>query len=357
MRCFLNNPDNFLFSEKIPTTPHSFSGADTPTPTQPQYSKTSSQLKPGNGPLAPPPNIIKKYFRNGVHSVGQFSPDGLEGAGEVFFPEGTYIRGVFEHSSLRRAIVEYSRGVHAKFDLKTGANVEEALDSFEFVFLDRAVVRGRTNEKGNIDSALVIDFQGRVLGEARPEATAKQRFRLFDGEEVVVSKSWIYVGQVREQASAKVKSKNAVEFGDRGEQVWVKGLGYFSIVSQGGLIKKSFFRIYKAICLFREMVFKNEKQIFSTNCYPNGFFFVTKEDPHHGIAFIVNRNLKQMFQCRMDDFMLCEGKIRTLGEPLLEFQMIKTVDGLLIFQNQCEELNFVEFLSHINLRDKPHTRN
>lgn len=252
--------------------------------------------------------IGERTYDNGAVYKGEFLEESVDGSGKLEFPDGTVIEGRFAKDRFIEGEVRYFGVIKVKCRIGFSERTQDDfMEEFCFRLASGYCVRGSCRSGGNINLAEVFDRRGNLLAVFEGKRV-KVEVEGSPGLTIVVTRTWVYEGLIREG------TPDTVEFGDRGTQLWTKGFGYFRIAPSRGGLTKCLLRVFKRLCVYREVVIVGSAQICSLTCYADGTFYLTSDNPNSGILASLGKQGEVLkINCRLDDVIAVEGLVLTKG--------------------------------------------
>lgn len=282
-----------------------------------------------------------QVFRNGCELTGGFVNQQAEGNCSLSFPDGSVFRGTFGQSRFIQGDISYCKEVRVRCVVGFAPRTDnEYLKEFDVCFESGWRVVGKSSDACTVESAALYSPQAARVAVFNGD---KLKFEIGRDRFLIVTKSWLYEGQVMPPDTKDSKASSNIQFGANGTQLWIKGFGYFRIRSEGPQTRKSILRIYKNVCFFRESLFRGGAQLASITSYPSGIFFVCRDDPHCGILFFHDHHGPARFPCVMQDSVVFEGKLLLALPDPVEVGFLKNNLGSLEFHLNSQPLTFALF--------------
>lgn len=333
-----------------------------------QVFQTPIHMSPAVKSTEKRPMYGTKYFSNGAQLSGlfhqgysgNFQPLGgqgqsesadyfIDGEGTLSLPDDSSFKGFFERNSFVRGTVTYFGKVSIKATFKAieDGGDREALDDFLLTFEGGWTVKGKTDPLGVLESAQVRNFQGHLVGVFEGK---KLKLEPVGGFFLVITRSWVYAGELRQYMLPCGRLSEAIEFGENGVQIWVKGFGYFRLEEKAGRQVKTLLRIYKGVSVFRESV-EGEAGVEVT-VFGCGFIFAKKRDRERGSLIVLRGGTVPLcFDAELRDPVVVNGRL--LGVPGLgDIEMESLGDGRIVFKLGHRELRINELLALIQSSPK-----
>jgi hypothetical protein len=285
-------------------------------------------------------------FENGCTFVGNFVDDQIHGKGKFCFPEGSYLEGFFEHNHFRQGFINLSVGVSINCLMMTDTETnEDFMKDFSMKFRSSYSVKGVTNEKGNIENAVILDKKGDVVARFK---VGNLVFKLpeHQNQYIVVSKLWVYEGGLYNYSS---DVSNSIVFDGDGVQIWYMGIGYYkghrvnSVQDKVQLI----LRHSGSLQFFREIIYNNGRFANAITVFNSGIVFMSKDDYFKGtLKFFLPNGSERELKCNLSEYsILKSGNLLLEEEDLVAKFSIK--NGRLIFSCKNKDFTLDEFKEHV----------
>jgi hypothetical protein len=286
--------------------------------------------------------LASQDFENGCTFVGNFVDDQIHGKGKFCFPEGSSLEGFFENNHFRQGVINLSVGVSINCLTMTDSETnEDFLKEFSIKFRSSYSVKAVTNEKGNIENAVIMDKKGDIVARYK---LGNLVFKLPDHQNqyIVVSKLWVYEGGLYNYSS---DATNSIVLDGDGVQIWYMGIGYYKGHRVNSIQDKvqMILRHSGSLQFFREIIYNNGRFVNAITVFNNGILFMSKDDYFKGtLKFFLANGSERETKCSLTEYsILKSGNLQFEDDDCAVKFSLK--NGRLMFSYKNKDLTLDEF--------------
>ncbi len=230
------------------------------------------------------------FFANGVSYHGELCGQECHGRGRLMFPDGTSFEGIFQENRFKQGVITYHGNLTVNCTTRIDAKSDEDyMDEFQVIMPSGHIVQGKCKKGGNISKAKVLNPKLEPVAHFTGNRVEYRSPHLSDLN-VVITKTWIYEGSLKQKNSAQAECLMNLELADRGTQIWSKGFGYLRSHIKHGMHCRQLFRLYRGRCFFKEILFQGKRPFLVAACFSNGTFYFYRYDSTVGVMVNIQKD-------------------------------------------------------------------